>query len=440
MRNAWQELSGLWDEGHVTKVRIVERHARMAVVTLASQRNLRRLCVESASPSHTLLMRTSTVVALVGVSCAAVARPVHAQTASFVYRLGKDTVAIEQFTRTPTRLNGEMVQRSGAAVVRFHYDVTIGTTGRATSATVRRLQADGSVVPTGASEYRFRITADSVVRETVFADSVQRRAFAVSNAFVNFPVFVYAPTELLAGVRRANGNADSIPAVGLGGNVGYTGITALGGDSTRLRGGGYAMVLRFDANARLTSVDGSGTTNKAMATSGAGGIDIAAIARTMKPTGVLSLREVARGAFGAGGMVLVDYGRPLVRERSVWGGTLVPYDSVWRTGANDATHLFTTRTLTFGALTVPPGMYSLWIVHARSGTTLIVNKQTGQWGTMYDSAQDLGRVPMQLTAAPNHVEEFTIAVRALGGNRGAIELSWGPSMASVPFTASVARP
>ena len=142
--------------------------------------------------------------------------------------------------------------------------------------------------------------------------------------------------------------------------------------------------------------------------------------------------------------MLVDYGRPQVRERSVWGGTLVPFDSVWRTGANDATHLFTTRVLTFGSagaeLVVPPGQYTLFVQHTRAGTWLIVNKQTGQWGTVYSAANDLGRVPMTLAATPSHVEEFTITVKSQNPTRGALELAWGPSAATVPFAVSMPRP
>ena len=87
-----------------------------------------------------------------------------------------------------------------------------------------------------------------------------------------------------------------------------------------------------------------------------GGLDLSAVARGMKPTGVLSLREDARVGFGAGAIMVIDYGRPLVRERSVWGGVLVPFDSVWRYGANDATHLFTTRPLTFGTVSLTPAV------------------------------------------------------------------------------------
>jgi len=367
---------------------------------------------------------------------AATSTSASAQQASLVYRLGKDTVAIEQYTRTATGMTGEMVQRSGAAVARYQYTITLAKNGRPTTASIKRLNADGSLPPNTPSDTRFTVTADSIVRETVFADSTPRRAFAAKQAMINFPTFIYGPTELLAGLAKTKAAVDSLPALGLTGNLGLTGITSAGGDSVRLRGGAYAMLLRFDANQRLQSVDGSFTTNKSVGTRGSA-LDIVAIAKSMKPTGTLSLRETARGAFGQGGMVIVDYGRPSVRDRTVWGGTLVPFDSVWRTGANDATHLFTSRTLTMGDVVVPPGAYTLFVQHTRTGTWLLVNKQVGQWGTVYSAANDLGRVPMQMSATPSHVEEFTIVVRAINATRGAIEMSWGPGMMSVPFTATV---
>lgn len=366
--------------------------------------------------------------------------PVEAQPAAFVYRLGKDTLAIEQFTRSATAVSGEMVQRNGAAVVRVQYTMALGTDGRPTAATIKRLQGDGTPVPNSATETRFQVRPDSIVQEIVWPDSVQRRAFAAAKALINFPVFAFGPTEILSAIKRAGGATDSIPALGATGNLGFTGLSPAGGDTVRLRGGAYAMVLRFDAAGRLLVVDGSGTTNKVTAIRSSTRLNVAELAKTMKPSGVLSAREDTRAAFGPGGMVVVDYGRPMVRERTVWGGTLVPYDSVWRAGANDATHLMTTRTLTFGTLTLAPGMYTLWVQHTRAGTFLIVNKQIGQWGTQYDPAQDLGRVLMQQAAAASHVEEFTVAVRATGATRGALEMAWGPSVMSVPFTVSAARP
>ena len=373
-------------------------------------------------------------------SLLAAAAPVAAQSASLVYTLGKDTVAIEQWTRTATTLDGEMVQRNGAVVARIRYRFALGRDGRLTSASLARLQADGTPFPNAASETRFTFGADSAVREVVFADSTPRRAFAARNAMASLPTFVYGPFELLAALRRRGSAVDSVPTVGTGGAPNFLGLKSQGGDTSRLVGAvPYQMLLRFDARDRLLSVDGSFTTNKVLATRGNGGLDIATIAQAMRPTGVLSVRETVRAAFGPGGMVLVDYGRPHVRERTVWGGTLVPIDSVWRFGANDATHLFTTRPLTLGSVALAPGMYTLWLQQTRTGTFLIVNRQTGQWGTQYDAAQDIGRVEVQMAATPAHVEEFTIMLRALAPARGVLDLAWGDRAGTVPFAVSIAR-
>lgn len=379
----------------------------------------------------------SCLVAVALVGAAPNAERLQAQSASLVYRLGKDTVAIEQYTRTAGGMAGEMVQRSGAAVAWWRYTITLGADGRPTNAVLARVPIDGALPAGVARETRVTVTTDSVVRETIYADSVQRRAYAARQALVNFPTYIYGPTELFADLRRRGTATDSLPALGMTGALGFSGVTSVGGDLWRLRGGPYAMVLQFDGAGRLQRLDGSGTTNKVLAERGAGGIDLAAVARTMRPTGVLSLRENVRAGFGSGGMVVIDYGRPQVRERTVWGGTLVPFDSVWRTGANDATHLFTTRTLTMGTLVVPPGMYTLWVQHTRTGTWLIVNRQTGQWGTQYDAAQDLGRVPMMLTDATGFQEVFRIGVLAAGTTSGTLELAWGDKVARLPFTVSI---
>lgn len=406
------------------------QYIRLAGFALSREEPFALAADSRTIPDTGLMLRIASIVLIAAAPLVAAAQP-----ATLVYRLGRDTVAIEQFTRSATAMSGEMVQRSGGAVSVTRYEMTLAN-GRPVRATLRRLQPDGTPFANQPTETRLTFSADSVVREVIRGDSVERRAFAARAAFMAFPVFVYGPLELLAAQRR-QGGADSVLALGAAGNPVRLGLTAVGGDTLRLRGGPYPMRLVFDAAGRLQAVDGSLTTNKVMATRGPGGLDLAAMARTMRPTGSLSARDVARGGFGAGGIVLVDYGRPMVRERTVWGGTLVPVDSIWRAGANDATHLFTTRTLTFGEHVITPGSYTLWVQHTRNGTFLIVNRQVGQWGTIYDAAQDVARIPMQVTAAPEHVEEFTITVRNTGGNRGAIELAWGPSVLTAAFTATV---
>src|SRR5215203_4933183 len=132
-----------------------------------------------------------------------------AQDALLVYRLGKDSLAVEQYTRNATGMSGEMVQRNGAAVVRFTYSITLGKDGRPTAATLTRMLGDGSPQAGAPREVRYSLRPDSAVREVVFADSTQRRAFAASRAMVNFPVFIYGPTELLAALDRKSTRLNS---------------------------------------------------------------------------------------------------------------------------------------------------------------------------------------------------------------------------------------
>jgi hypothetical protein len=358
-------------------------------------------------------------------------RSVRAQDATIVYRLGHDTVAVEQFTRTPTRLTGETLTRAGVAITRTQYDITLSG-GKATSAVIRRRQADGSPIPNNPLEVRFAFRADSAQREIVWKDSTQSRSFAAPNAFPAFPVYAYAPFELI--FARGASARDSVLGIGLAGNtVSVIGLERYSGDTLRMRGGTYPMLARFDREGRLQMTDGAFTTNKAVGTRVSAKADIEALARSMKPTGVLSPRAAAYAGFNRG-PIFISYGRPAVRERTVWGGVLVPYDSIWRTGANEATHLATSKTIVLGDMTLAPGLYTLWTQHTRNGTFLIVNKQVGQWGTEYEKSQDIGRVRMEMARTPEHVEDFTITIRAAGANRGTIEFAWGDSAATATFT------
>jgi Protein of unknown function (DUF2911) len=91
--------------------------------------------------------------------------------------------------------------------------------------------------------------------------------------------------------------------------------------------------------------------------------------------------------------IAISYGQPHARGRKVEGG-LIPLDTVWRFGANAATALHTDVDLDLGTLRIPRGDYTLFLLHARSGWQLIVNRRTATWGTDYDPQLDLGRIPL----------------------------------------------
>lgn len=107
-----------------------------------------------------------------------------AQDGTIFYRLGKDTVAVEKYSRTAAKFSGEMVARNGAAVQRISYELTL-TSGRITAASVKRMQADGTPFPNSPSEYRYTFRADSATRTMVFADSAPSRTYAAANAVVS---------------------------------------------------------------------------------------------------------------------------------------------------------------------------------------------------------------------------------------------------------------
>ena len=135
-----------------------------------------------------------------------------------------------------------------------------------------------------------------------------------------------------------------------------------------------------------------------------------------------------------GKAVTIEYNAPSARNRKVEGG-LVPYGSVWRLGADSATTLTTDTDLTIGALKVPKGVYTLYILASEGGWKLIVNKQTGQWGTEYNQAQDLGRVDLKLTKLPQAAETLKITLKG-SGSAGSLDIVWGSTQASAPIKAS----
>ncbi|MGQ0712289.1 MAG: DUF2911 domain-containing protein [Gemmatimonadaceae bacterium] len=146
---------------------------------------------------------------------------------------------------------------------------------------------------------------------------------------------------------------------------------------------------------------------------------------------MLSPRDSAAHTIGDARLV-IDYGRPSKRRREIFG-SLVPYGAVWRTGANQATHLRSDRDVMIGSVRVPRGTYTLWTIPNHTGWTLIVNRQTGQWGTEYDPSQDLGRIPMEVASLDTPVEQFTIALASKGDGAGLLSLSWDTTQASVPI-------
>ncbi len=135
-----------------------------------------------------------------------------------------------------------------------------------------------------------------------------------------------------------------------------------------------------------------------------------------------------------GKTVEVKYGAPSMRGRKIMGN-VVPYDKVWRTGANEATTLATNTNLKIGDATVPAGTYTLYTLPGQSRWTLIISKQTGQWGTEYHQEQDLARVPMKSATLSSPQEQMSITFENTSGNSTVMHIKWENADESVPVVA-----
>lgn len=134
----------------------------------------------------------------------------------------------------------------------------------------------------------------------------------------------------------------------------------------------------------------------------------------------------------SGANISIEYGRPYVKGRTI-GKELAPFGYVWRAGADEATTLVSNKPLAFGSLMVPAGTHTLWVLPSADKWQLIVNKNTGQWGTEYDQATDVGRVDMKLEKLAMPVEQLTISIDPSAGG-GVLEVEFGPYSASAPFS------
>jgi hypothetical protein len=126
----------------------------------------------------------------------------------------------------------------------------------------------------------------------------------------------------------------------------------------------------------------------------------------------------------------VTYGAPSKKGREIFGG-LVPFDQVWRTGANEATEITFKKDVTVGDKAVKAGTYTLFTIPTATDWSFILNSELKQWGAYgYDKIKDKDVIKIKVASAKiNDVQEmFTIAAT----NKG-LDLIWDKTKVSVPI-------
>jgi hypothetical protein len=369
------------------------------------------------------------------------AAPAAAQvdSAALVTVLGRDTLALERWVRTPTQVTAEAVVRSPRTTYRqYVLDLAPDGTMRRFEERVYDPQSD-SREPVRIERYFAENGAWN--RSVQQGDSMTAARLQASPQSLPWVDLVHWPFELVL-MRAVGGQGGPAPLLSGGRPLAYTVTPADRGGWTLTHPFRGPSTVRVDAQGRLLSLDAAGTTRKVVVTR-VPWVELQAPAarwaqadREGRGMGELSGRG-REEATVAGAHILVDYGQPQRRGRDIFPA-VVRWGEVWRTGANRATHLTTDRALVLGdpatgTIEVPAGEYTLFSIPREDGGLLIVNRQTGQNGTAYDSAQDLGRVRMRLAMTDELVEAFTIRAEAVCGDEGVLRLSWDDTEFSVPF-------
>jgi len=142
------------------------------------------------------------------------------------------------------------------------------------------------------------------------------------------------------------------------------------------------------------------------------------VAGTAQEKKVASPAETATGKIN-GATITINYGSPSVKGRAIWGD-LVPFDKVWRAGANDATTFETDKEITVEGQKLPAGKYSFFVIPNKTESTIIFNKESKQWGSYdYSEKKDQIRVKVKPQSAATITEKLVYKI-----NKNDVTLSW----------------
>lgn len=374
----------------------------------------------------------------------ALAVPAAAETGYFIIKLGSDTTAVERYTRSSSRIEVEQVGRAPRVTLR-RYAYDLDSKGNVTKFSVI-ITAPGAA-PGSAPIQKIdgTCTPDSII--TVVARGANTQTLRVAMPAGSLPVAISSPWVMYehAMTKLAKGKADTLRTA-----IYFIGATS--GNSMTLKRLAADSVEVFTDHDDLFHMKGdrSGKLLGALPITGTGKFSIERVAKLnfegfttawlaaetrAGAMGALSPRDTVQATAG-GAALWIDYGRPSKRGRIVFG-EVVPYGELWRTGANAATQFRTDRALDFGGTTLPVGTYTLWTLPAPGGWKLVVNSETGQWGTEHKTEKDLFTLPMTVSTVPSVVERFTIRVEP-NAEGGVLHMEWDTTRASIPFRVAVA--
>ncbi|MGH7710459.1 MAG: DUF2911 domain-containing protein, partial [Gemmatimonadaceae bacterium] len=305
------------------------------------------------------------VVGFTAVFLVALSSTAQSQTRGFLVRLGSDTIAIERFERNGSHIEGTILRHIPQTSL-LKYTIHLNADGSVAWYEQRVTRADGSALPNApAAPLKITFTGDSVIRDIVRNNEpVTLRAAAPKVTLPSMPGS-WLGSELVAQTAKRGAQVHLIGVNAQQAAPAQVTVRLVGSDSAEIVSGGFRTGLKLNQSGQVVRGDGSLTTQKFIATPETSA-DLAAIGAAWaakdaagQSMGAASTRDTVNASV-AGANIWIDYGRPAKRGRAIWGA-LVPYDTTWRLGANAATQFKSDKDLEIGGVTVPAGMYTLFL-------------------------------------------------------------------------------
>ena len=356
-------------------------------------------------------------------------------TASFIATLGTDTVIVETYNMLPNHLFGKAFlryPRDQVGVFDFHF------------------YPDGSIKHYSRtymnpdSNYSTTAFIEGVYCEndtcTWFTSSQGRQTEYTNKRPAQHMDFIGGWTPTLSLIewncmRLIKSGLQSLPLTMINDYIGIRHVAvSKGNGDTLIFGGDFLEYAKIKATpeGRIMAYDGTATPWNYIVTKVAP-VNVDEMAKRMSKKakiGIPSPKALVKFAI-ANDTIDLSYGRPFKRGRKIFGG-IVPYDSVWRTGANDLTKLNLPYDIQFGKITIPKGEYGLYTIPRPDGWTLVFNTDFKQWPTEPNRSKDFALVPLQVRKAVQASDQFTITIDHIKDG-GIIKFIWDETEAFAPF-------
>ncbi len=130
----------------------------------------------------------------------------------------------------------------------------------------------------------------------------------------------------------------------------------------------------------------------------------------------------------------VIYGRPQKNNRSIFGD-LVPYDMIWRMGANEATEIEFFRDVKIDGKKLAKGRYTMYAIPSIDKWTIVLNRETDTWGAFgYDTKKDVLRTDVKVNTRPDVIEVFTICFEGNEKNKTNLMIGWDNKEVHLPIS------